>query len=258
MTAARTRLLLPALRDRLLSIAAFLLAWFLLAWLAGDPQLLPGPARVLAAAATAVASGDMPRDVAITLARVLAAFALSMVLGTVAGYVAGRSARADALIDPWLVIALNLPVLVVVILAYIWIGLNEVAAVVAVTIVKAPAVTVTVREGVRALDRAFDDLAAVYHVPRWRRLRRMVLPQLAPYVAAAARSGLSITWKIVLVVELLGRPNGVGFALNVMFQSFDVAGILAYGLVFAAIMLATETLLLQPWERRVNAWRRAA
>jgi NitT/TauT family transport system permease protein len=41
------------------------------------------------------------------------------------------------------------------------------------------------------------------------------------------------------------------------FQNFDVRGILAYGLCFAAIMLIIEALLLQPWERRANAWRHA-
>jgi NitT/TauT family transport system permease protein len=248
----------PALRDRALSLLGFVVLWLITAHLAHNPLLLPGPGRVLAAAIAATLSGDLPRNLAITLARVAVAFALSLVLGTVAGTIAGRSARADAIMDPWLVILLNLPVLVVVILAYVWIGLNDVAAVLAVTLAKMPTVMVTVREGARALDTGYADLARVYRLSRGRRLRHVVLPQLAPYIAAAARSGLSITWKIVLVVELLGRPNGVGFALNVLFQTFDVAGILAYGLIFAAIMLAIETLLLQPWERRASAWRRAA
>ena len=65
---------------------------------------------------------------------------------------------------------------------------------------------------------------------RWKRLRHVVLPQLSPYLAAASRSGLSLVWKIVLIVELLGRPNGVGFEIGVAFQLFDVTRILAYAL----------------------------
>ena len=98
----------------------------------------------------------------------------------------------------------------------------------------------------------------MFRLPLWRKLRRIELPQMMPYIAASARSGLSITWKIVLVVELLGRPNGVGFALNLYFQNFDVTGILAYGLAFAAIMLFVEGTVLQPWERSTSAWRRHA
>ena len=60
-------------------------------------------------------------------------------------------------------------------------------------------------------------------------------------MAAAARSGLSLVWKIVLVVELLGRPNGIGFELNPYFQLFDVRMILAYALAFVAVMLLIES-----------------
>lgn len=242
-------------RDRLLSLAALILLWWFAALLAHRPQLLPAPPAVLALAWQQIRIGAMPLDMGITLARVIVAFALSMLAGSAIGVLAGRSARADALIDPWLVIALNLPVLVVIVLVYIWVGLNEVAAVLAVTIAKMPTVVVTLREGARALDPGLAELAQVYHLPRLRTLRRIVLPQLAPYLAAAGRGGLSITWKIVLIVELLGRPSGVGYALNLYFQNFNVAGILAYGLIFAAIMLLVESAVLRPWERRANAWR---
>jgi NitT/TauT family transport system permease protein len=239
------------------SLALFVALWWLIAQKAGSATL-PGPLAVLRVAASDTLSGEMPRQIGITLLRVASAFLLAMALGTALGYAAGRSRRFDALLDPWLVIALNLPLLVVVLLVFIWLGLNEAAALLAIVIAKTPTVTVMLREGARALDPDLDEMAAVFRVPAPRRLRRLVLPQLAPYLAAAARAGLSVTWKIVLVVELLGRPNGVGFALNMAFQTFDVASILAYGLCFAALMLLVETLVLQPWERHARAWRRRA
>lgn len=242
---------------RAVSLASLIGLWWAAGWVAASPQLLPGPLQVLALAWQQTINGELPRNIAITLARVIVAFAVAMTAGSALGYVAGRSRRADAFIDPWAVVALNLPILVVVVLTYIWVGLNDVAAVLAVAIAKAPTVFITLREGTRTLDPKLGDLATVYRLPFRRRLARIELPQLMPYFAASARSGLSITWKIVLVVELLGRPNGVGFVLNLYFQGFNVAGILAYGLAFAGIMLTVETVLLQPWERRANAWRHA-
>ena len=244
-----------ALLIRLASVCIALGAWWLGSLHAASPALFPGPLQVATVGWQEIVSGQMPSDVAITLARVAAAFFVSMLAGSLIGLVAGRSRVVDQAIDPWLVVALNLPVLVVVVLVYIWLGLTETAAIVAVAITKIPTVIVTVREGARALDPSFDEMAGVFALPWPRRYRRVILPQMAPYLAAAARSGLSITWKIVLIVELIGRPDGVGFTLNLFFQNFDVAGILAYGLAFAAIMLLLETALLQPLERRVNAWR---
>ena len=88
-------------------------------------------------------------------------------------------------------------------------------------------------------------------------MRHVVLPQLAPFLAAAARGGLSIIWKLVLVVEFLGRPDGVGFQIHLRFQLFDVAGVLAYAASFVAVMLVVDYALLQPWEGRARRWRAA-
>jgi len=74
---------------------------------------------------------------------------------------------------------------------------------------------------------------------------------------AATRSGLALIWKIVLVVELLGRSDGVGFQLHMAFQVFDVAAILAWSLAFIAVVQAIEWLVLQPVERRATRWREA-
>jgi len=239
---------------RLASLVLFVGIWYVAALLAGD-RMLPGPAAVLATVVAEAASGALFVNLAWTLARVLLAFGLAMMVGTALGLVMGRITLADRLGDPWLVVLLNLPALVVIVLAYIWGGLTEVAGIAAVAVNKLPNTIVMVREGARALDPGLDEMARVFAMPRWKALRHVVLPQLAPYIAAAGRSGLSLVWKIVLVVEFLGRPNGVGFEIGIAFQLFDVTRILAYALAFVAVMLVIETLLVQPLERHAARWR---
>jgi NitT/TauT family transport system permease protein len=239
---------------RLVSLALFLAIWTLAAFAAGAHNL-PDPLTVLHAVAAEARSGDLFLHLGATLARVALAFTLAMAFGTAIGILMGRSLIADRLGDPWLLVLLNLPALVVIVLAYVWAGLTEVAAIAAVAVNKLPNAVVTVREGARALDRDLDEMARVFELSDWKRFRHVVLPQLAPYLAAASRSGLSLVWKIVLVVELLGRPNGVGFEIGIAFQLFDVTRILAYALSFTAVVLAIETFLVQPIERRVSRWR---
>jgi NitT/TauT family transport system permease protein len=239
---------------RLLSLALMIAAWYVGSRLAG-PRLFPDPQTVGMAIVNEARSGALAFNLGVTLARVAVSFAIAMLLGTAIGLAMGRSRTADRFGDPWLVVLLNLPALVIIVLAYVWAGLTETAAILAVALNKLPIATVTVREGARALDRSLDDMAQVFRMSAWNRMRHVVLPQLAPYLAAAARSGLSLVWKIVLIVELLGRPNGVGFEIGVAFQLFDVTRILAYALAFIAVMLTIETLLVQPLERHVARWR---
>jgi NitT/TauT family transport system permease protein len=239
---------------RLASLLLLLAVWSGAALLAGE-RMLPAPLTVFGAIVTEAQSGALFWQLGATLARVALAFTLAMVAGAAIGILMGRHPLADRFGDPWLVVLLNLPALVIIVLAYVWGGLTETAAITAVALNKLPNAIVTVREGARALDPALDEMARVFAMPRMTAFRHVVLPQLAPYLAAAARSGLSLVWKIVLVVELLGRPNGVGFEIGVAFQLFDVTRILAYALAFVAVMLLIETLVVQPIERRVSRWR---
>jgi NitT/TauT family transport system permease protein len=240
---------------RIYSLAALIAIWALAAALA-QSRLLPGPLAVGAVTLADIRTGELPFQMGCTLARVIGSFAIAMVLGVVAGYAMGRSKTVDRYADPWLIVLINLPALVTIIFAYIWIGLDETAAILAVAINKLPNVIVVMREGARALDPELDEMARAFKFSWLTRIRHVVIPQLAPYLAASSRSGLSIIWKIVLVVELIGRPNGVGFVLGSAFSLFDMARILSYAICFIALMLVIESFLVQPLERRAIRWRR--
>jgi NitT/TauT family transport system permease protein len=240
---------------RIYSLAALIAIWALVAVIV-QSRLLPGPLAVGAVTLADLRSGELPFQMSCTLARVTGSFAIAMVLGAIAGYAMGRSKAIDRYADPWLIVLINMPALVTIIFAYIWIGLDETAAILAVAVNKLPNVIVVMREGARALDPELDEMARAFKLPWLTRIRHVVIPQLAPYLAASSRSGLSIVWKIVLVVELIGRPNGVGFVLGSAFSLFDMARILSYAICFIALMLLIESLLVQPLERRANRWRR--
>jgi len=241
----------------LIALSGLVIMWWGISLIAGRPDLLPSPIKVGAVIWKEALSGDLFFHLGATLARVVAAFLIAMSIGAVIGIVMGMRLRIDRWGDPLLVAALNLPALVTIVLCYIWIGLTEVAAVAAVAINKIPLVATVMREGARTLDRDLGDMSSVFEFGRMKRIRHIILPQLAPHFAAAARTGVALIWKIVLVVEFLGRSNGVGFQIHLHFQNFDVAQVLAYSLSFVVVMIAIELLILQPWQRHATRWRQS-
>ena len=245
----------PQMPVVLASLAALVVLWVVAARLNGDPTVLPGPAEVWRIIVQEAASGKLALHTSATLARVAAAFAIAMGLGTALGIALGLSPRLNRWFGPWVVVFLNIPALVVIVLCYLWIGLNEVAAITAVAINKTAMVAVTLREGVQALDPKIADMARSYRMSALDRLRHVLLPQLWPYIASSMRNGLAIIWKIVLVVEFLGRSNGVGFQIHLYFQLFETGYVLAYAMSFVAVMLVIEYAILQMWERRAVRWR---
>ncbi|QFT60835.1 Putative aliphatic sulfonates transport permease protein SsuC (plasmid) [Sulfitobacter sp. THAF37] len=238
-----------------LSLVGFAALWWIAAWLGDDPAVLPDPAEVWQIFLKETASGVLPHHFTATLLRVAAAFLLALGIGIVLGIAMGANARVNRWLSTWVVLLLNIPALVVIVLCYLWIGLNEVAAITAVALNKTAMVAVSLREGMHALDPKVRDMAQVFRMAPLTRLRYIILPQLWPYFAASVRNGLAIIWKIVLVVEFLGRSNGIGFQIHLYFQLFETGYVLAYALSFVAFMLLLEVTLISTIETRATRWR---
>ena len=240
--------------NAVISVVLLLIFWQLLA---NSLQLseLPPATKVFQQLAVVISNGQLPYHLSITLTRLLVSFSLSMVIGILIGIELGRHQKINQFFDQWLLILLNIPALVTIILCYLWFGLTETAAILAVVINKVPNVIVTIREGTRALDQHLLEMAQSYRLGSWKTYRYVIWPQLFPYLMAAARTGLALIWKIILVVELLGCSNGMGYQLHLFFQLFDVTNILAYTIAFIIVIQLIEMLILKPLDKRANAWR---
>jgi len=239
---------------RIASVLLFFVIWQLASFLL-SVELLPSPKNVYLKLIEEFSSNELVFHTFITLKRVVLSFIIAMFIGTFFGVYMGRNAKANVFLDDWLVLGLNVPALVIIILCYVWFGLNEVAAILAVSLNKIPMVAVIMREGAKSIEKDYLEVGEFYKVNRKKLFIKIILPQLYPYLLSAARSGLSLIWKIVLVVELLGRSNGVGFKLYGFFQFFDISGILAYTLTFVFLILMVEFLLVRPFEKKISIWR---
>jgi NitT/TauT family transport system permease protein len=237
------------------ALGLLLLLWGSLAVLVQSP-LLPAPQKVFSVLLHETQNGRLPFHLGMTLLRLVTSFSVSMVLGVSIGILFGRCPRLDRFFSTWLTIALNIPALVSIILCYVWFGLNETSAILAVIANKVPNVIVILREGTRQISRDLLEMAQVYRLGRIKTLRHVIWPQLFPAVMTAARTGLALIWKIILVVEVLGRSNGMGYQLHLFFQMFDVAGILAYSFAFIALVQCIEWFIMTPLDRLALRWQK--
>ncbi len=239
---------------RIISFLLIIVIWEITSLIISS-KVLPSPQTVLEVFWKELVSGEMLFHLLITLWRVIIAFTIAMLVGTGLGIIMGVRKNVNLILDGWHILLLNTPALVTIILCYVWFGLNEIAAITAVALNKIPNVVVTIREGTRAIDTKLLQVAEVYKIGYKKKFIHFFFPQLYPYVIASAKGGIALIWKIVLVVELLGRSNGIGFKLNEFFNLFDISSIFAYTLSFVAVMMFVEFCIAEPIEKRINRWR---
>ena len=236
---------------------SILVAWLIAAALLPS-SLMPGPIATIEFIAKEFARGAMVEHLWATARRVIVAFGVGMGLGVVLGAAMGISKPMDRLLQGWLIAGLTIPRIILFVMSYLILGLSDAAAIAALIVTVLPTIIVQIREGTRAIDTKLVEMARAYHRPRTTIWRKVILPQLMPYVIGTARSSLSLAWKMVVLAELLGRTNGVGYQISFYFQMFNMTGILAYGLTMMVILAFIDLVLFGAVQRSAFRWRAAA
>ncbi|MEU6719408.1 ABC transporter permease subunit [Nonomuraea sp. NPDC046802] len=223
-----------------------------------DSVLVPGVPEIGTYVVHLATSTAFYSALGVTLLRVTLGFALAFVLGAAVGIAMGRSPLARRFFEPGVLIGLTVPGLVWALLCVIWFGVDLVNPVVAIALSAAPALSLSVYQGTRTIDAQLLEMAHVYRFPPGFRLRYLWLPSLAPALFAGARLGLSLAWKVIVLVEIFGMSSGVGYEINNEFAAQNVAGVLAWTVMFALVMAVLEYGLLQGAENRAGRWRKVA
>lgn len=220
-----------------------------------NSELLPSLIDILKSLYEHCINKDLIFHLLITLKRVFISFILAMVIGVFFGILMGTFHKNDSLLNIFLIIGLNIPAIVTIMICYIWFGLSDFAAILAVVINKVPIIIVNIKEGVRAIDKKYMDLVKIYKIEKKDVITKIYIPQIYPYIMATTRLTISLVWKIVLVVELLGRSDGIGFKIAIFFQDFDITSIFAYSFAFIFVVILVEKLLLNPLDKKATKWR---
>lgn len=244
----------PGVLPAVLTLAGAVLLWqgvsfFFL------PAFLPGPLLLLERMIALY--GDPQTYVVIwqTVSRILQGLVLSMLVGAVIGLPMGLKRDLESFLDSWIMVLLTFPAVCWAFLAVLWFGISEAAPILTVVLIVFPFVAMNIWEGTKAVEKGLIDMARVYRADRWLMIRKVLVPQLMPYVFSSLRIALSLSWKIVLVGEAFGVGSGVGQRLTYWFEDTRVDMMLAWGVSFMIVMVAVDLLILRVWERRTFAWR---
>lgn len=231
--------------------------WEVMARVTASP-LVPNVGEVFGEMRRLVVGGFALRQIGITLGRILSGFGVAFVISLLVGIAAARSITFRRFCDPAIILGLTVPGLVWALLCVIWFGVGLTTPIVAIALGVGPVMVLNVLQGMKAVDTEIVEMAHVFELSARDKLLHIWIPSLIPHLIGGARVGLSLGWKVIVLVELFGLSNGVGYQLNSEFSSQNVAGVLAWTIVFWAVMVVIEYGVLQSLERASSKWRRVS
>jgi NitT/TauT family transport system permease protein len=239
---------------RAASILALIFVWWLLS-LFFPPTLVPNPWETFAEVGAIIRSGELFTEMGATLRRVGVGFAIAIVFSIPLGIFMGTLRSLESFFEPPVVLGLTMPGLIWAVLAIMFFGLNERSAYAAVAVSILPMLTISIWQGTKAIDKDLLDMSAVFHASPWSKIVDVIVPQLISHILAAIRYGLGFAWKVVVVVEMFGFSNGVGYRVVRGFNTFSMKAVLAWTIAFLIVMIVIEFGLIGWLERSVTRWR---
>jgi NitT/TauT family transport system permease protein len=190
-----------------------------------------------------------------TLLRVASSFVISLILGLSLGCIIGKSLSVYSISKPYITVALSIPSICWVAISIMLFGINNVSAIFSVVAIITPVITVNVIAGMKSLNNELMDMAKVFKLERGTVIKHLVIPQLFPFLISATRFGISLSWKVMIIAEMFGTTNGVGYQINYAFGTFSFEDVLAWTILFTSLMIAIEYGVLKPIEAKYSLWK---
>jgi NitT/TauT family transport system permease protein len=211
-------------------------------WL-NQPLLVPTPLAALKQIRLLTASPDFWRHLGASLLRGTAGFGLSYAAGAILGFGAGKIDWLSSFLRPISVFIRSTPSMTLIILALLWFK-GDMVAIFVVFLVVFPMVFRNVEDGVGNLDPELEAMISLYQVKRWRRFTAFYLPAIMPFLAAAAASGLGMTWKVLIAAEVLAVPAwGIGAQLDTARIYLQTDKVFAWTVIVIGIGLCFDYIL---------------
>ena len=249
-----TKLLKPGILPGVLTVVVGLLLWHAISLFFLE-VFLPGPLVLLDRIIEVYGDPASYLVVWHTLSRILEGLFICMLIGTALGLLMGLERNVEAFFDSWIMVLLTFPAICWAFLAVLWFGLSDVGPILTIVLIVFPFVTMNIWEGTKAVEKDLVDMATVYKANRSLMIRKVLIPQLMPFIFSALRIALSLSWKIALVGEAFGVGTGVGQKLIYWFEDTRVDMMLAWGVSFMIFMVAIDLVVFRLWEKRTFAWR---
>ncbi|HDR7915243.1 ABC transporter permease [Bacillus pretiosus] len=216
--------------------------------------VLPTPLDILLAFQELIKTGELFGHLNISVFRAAAGFFIGGSLGIILGTIVGFSTRSEQYLDPSVQMLRTVPHLAVAPLFVLWFGFGETSKVLLIADGAFFPLYVNAFLGIRGVDSKLFDVARVLEFSKRKLITKLILPAALPNLLLGARLSLGVAWVSLVVAELMGSTEGIGYMIMDARQ-FSNTDIVFVGIIIFAFVGKFSDSLVRLLEVKFLRWR---
>ena len=196
------------------------------------------------------------KHIGITILRSVLGFILTVSVGIILGIFAGKVEILDNILYAFERIIISVPPIVFIILLLIWFGGSGLTSpMLTVFITQVPLMYISAKQAIRTLDKKTIEMACSFNMPYYTAIVKIGGMHIISFVLPAITLSLGSSWKIAIMAEVLGSPNGIGSRITNARINLETADVFAWVIVIVAVYLLFDKLLLSRLQIYTQKWR---
>jgi sulfonate transport system permease protein len=234
-------------------VILFVAWWFVTEQEYFPAVILPSMNAVAGSFLKQMESGQLGRDVLVSLIRVVKGFSIAALLGIFLGLLMGVSKT----IDRFFILPFNcirqIPIIAWIPLIILWCGIGELSKVVIIVLGAFFPVLVNTFFGISQVPKDYLEVGRLFRLSKWKMFTQIYLPSAIPAIFEGLKLGLSNSWTVVVAAEIIAAGSGIGYRINdarsLMQSEVVIVGILIIGLIGLVLdqIVVWGSKWLTPW-----------
>jgi ABC-type nitrate/sulfonate/bicarbonate transport system permease component len=197
-----------------LSLVVGFAGWQILSTFLFSPFLVPPPVQVIKAAIPMILSGEILRDVLISMSRVFVGFFAGSVTAILLGVILGRISIFHDLVDPIVELLRYLSPTAMIPIAVIWFGIGEMSKYFLIFWGTFFIMLVNTTAGVMRTPIARQRAAQCLGASQLEIFAYIVVPSAVPYIVTGMRVAMASAFMSIIPAEILAADSGIGYLLQ--------------------------------------------
>lgn len=179
-----------------------------------SPAILPSISTVFDSFISQLNSGQLIKDIGISLVRVVEGYLIAATLGITLGVLMGISEKINKFFFLTFTSIRQIPMLAWIPLIVLWFGIGESSKIIVIIIAAYFPILLNTMNGIRRTDKKLIEVGNMYNLSKWKLFTKIYFPSALPSIFVGLKLGLGISWMAVVGAEIIASSSGIGYRMN--------------------------------------------